>query len=709
MPAPRQEGPPPARADLGGVLNYNIFAASDGHFTSSTFGFSGASTTLDARAFSSLGTMSQSVIVRTTGFGPAESVRLDTAFTYSDQQRLITYRAGDTITGGFAWTRPVRIGGIQVERNFGLRPDLVTMPLASTNGSAAVPSTVDVYVNNLKTYSQIVASGPFSITNIPVVTGAGDARVVLRDAAGHETQTSFSFYASPSLLKPGLFDFSFEAGVPRVGYGTSLDAYVDKPVASASWRQGVFDWLTLESHAEAGGGLANGGLGAIVRTWGFGVLSLSAAGSRYGESKGVQGYASYEARFGPVTVNASSQMTLGPYDDLASMTGRLQTGGSTHTIFDVLQYETSSAAAPLSSSFSLGFAPPKMVNRISIGSSLWFDSGSVSASYIDLLAATRDRSKILTASYSRPLPWDANLSATIFTDFGSQKSTGFFVGLSVPLGGNVTASSAASGGSDGKNMVATVEKPLGLDPGSVGWRAGASQGSPEQQYGAVSYRSSAGWAESTVNHTSQGTNTTVQFDGAVATQGGGVFLTSRIDDSFAVVETGVPGVGVLYENRPAGVTDANGRLLVPGLRSYQSNRIAIDPRRLPVDADVTTTQGVIAPANRAGVRVDFGIRTHVDAAVLVLSTPDGRPLVAGSHGRIEGKEAFVVGYAAAPMSRGCRTTTRWWSRPPRGRVGPRSTTPRGRTSRSSSRSCAADEMATRRPLPYDECMLGRRS
>ena len=40
------------------------------------------------------------------------------------------------------WTRPVRLGGGQVQRNFGIRPDLITMPLPSLSSSAAVASTV---------------------------------------------------------------------------------------------------------------------------------------------------------------------------------------------------------------------------------------------------------------------------------------------------------------------------------------------------------------------------------------------------------------------------------------------------------------------------------------------------------------------------------------------------------------------------------------
>jgi outer membrane usher protein len=189
-----------------------------------------------------------------------------------------------------------------------------------------------------------------------------------------------------------------------------------------------------------------------------------------------------------------------------------------------------------------------------------------------------------------------------------------------------------------------VTKPLGLEPGSTGWRVSASQGESTVQSAALSYRSSRGRADAAVGHTREGMTATAEFNGAIAAMGAGVFLTNRIDDSFAVVETGAPNVAVLYENRRVGVTDSHGRLLVPGLRAYQKNAIAIDSTDLPVDADVAKTLDVIAPADRAGVKVDFQVSTKVDAAVLVLSSADGQPVAVGSLGMIDGKQDFVVGY-----------------------------------------------------------------
>lgn len=64
------------------------------------------------------------------------------------------------------------MGGAMVERNFGLQPDLVTIPLAGFEGSAALPSTVEVFSDSIRAYSADVPAGPFSIRDLPL-TGGG--------------------------------------------------------------------------------------------------------------------------------------------------------------------------------------------------------------------------------------------------------------------------------------------------------------------------------------------------------------------------------------------------------------------------------------------------------------------------------------------------------------------------------------------------------
>ena len=555
---------------------------------------------------------------------------------------MTTYRAGDTINSGLAWTRPVRIGGLQVQRNFALRPDLVTLPLPSARGSAAVPSTADIYINNIKTSSQDVGPGPYALNNLPAFSGSGMARVVLRDSSGRTTEADLPFFVAASLLAPGVFDYSLEAGLPRLSYGTSADSYVVKPVASGSLRYGVFDWLTVAGHAEGAAGLMNGSVGLVARTGSFGVASFAVAASRYGGDTGFQSYLSYETKILGFNISASSQMTFGRYDDLASVTTRLERAPKDP--FDLQSFlDLSSSVQAISKPLITTERAPKLLNRIAVGIPLPMSKTNLSAGFVQSTDAAGVRSDIVTATLSTGFR-QATMFATAFTTVAGQKNTGMMVGMSMPLSDTVTASVAASGGSSGSSIGVDAIKPLEEKPGSFGWRVRDIEGSAGQRSGAVAYRSSFMRTEVGVSQGSKGAVATAEIEGSVATLGGGVFFANRIDDAFAVVETGVPGIEVFHENRSAGLTDSAGRALIPRLRSYQNNKIAIDTTNLPVDADVAMTESRIAPGDRSGVRLNFAVQTNVRPAVVVFKTPGGEPLAAGSQGRVEDGESFVIGY-----------------------------------------------------------------
>jgi outer membrane usher protein len=643
----RNAPPPPelAKTDYGAVLNYNLFASGASNADTRAVAFSGASATLDGRVFTPYGTLSQSALISSSLDERFAALRLNTTFAYSNLETMTTYRAGDTISSGLAWTRPIRMGGLQVQRNFGLRPDLVTLPLPSARGSAAVPSTADVYINNVKTYSQDVGAGPYLLTNLPAIGGSGTARVVLRDASGHATEANLPFYVSSMLLAPGMFDYSVEAGLPRLSYGTTDDSYVTKPVGSASARYGLFDWLTVAGHAEGGAGLLNASAAVMARTGSFGVATVAAAASRYGGGTGFQSYLSYETKIWGINISASSQMTFGSYDDLASVTARLQPIAATTDPYDVSSYlDLSASIKAISTPLYMSARPAKALNRISAGAPLpFFSKANLGASFIQTTDATGVHSDIVTASLSVGFDWGA-VFASAFTTVGGQKNTGFLVGLSMPIGDSVTASTSASGGTSGSSINVEATKTLGATPGSIGWRVRDSEGVGAQRSAAVSYRSAYARTEAGVIQDRNGVQGTAEVEGAIATLGGGVFFANRIDDAFAVVETGVPGIEVFHQNRPAGTTDSNGRMLIPSLQSYQNNKIAIDTTKLPVDADIATTESSVAPADRSGVRLNFAVQTNIHPAVVVFKAPNGEPLAAGAQGQVEGGESFTVGY-----------------------------------------------------------------
>ncbi len=646
-------GPSPERSSTGAVLNYTLFGTSQDKQFRDFWRYPTLSATVDARLFSPVGVFSQTGILsdQSLAGGAAEALRLETTWTYSDPGSLVTYRAGDLISSGLAWTRPVRLGGLQAQRNFGLRPDLITLPLPSVTGSAAVPSTVDVLVNGTKTISQNVGSGPFRITNIPILTGNGNASVVVRDASGRQSETSLPFVVSSNLLRPGLFDFSAELGIPRLQYGLRSSIYDEGIAGSASGRYGVTDTMTVVAHAEGAQGLGMSSVGGVFGLGQYGVLTAAGAGSWRNGQLGGQSYLSFETQAWGISLKAASQRTFAAYRDLASVTGAPFAGLSSG-FGDSVASATSSALS--GSNWERMLLPPRALDRISIGLPVPALGGAVSLGFAHMKPVLGRSNRIINASYTRPLWGGGSFYATFYTDLADRNSAGVFAGLSFPFGTNITSSAGANRVGSRWSMAADVVKPVDQDIGSIGWRIRdvEGQGDQKRRSASIAYRGSAGLLEAGVTQGATGFSGTLQLDGAVAMAGGSVFAANRIDDAFAVAKVGAPDVDVLFENRVIGRTNASGNALIPTLRSYQPNKISIDPRGLPVDAVSETTVEIRAPSDRAGVVVDFGVRSTSNSAIVILQDAAGRPIQVGAKGALQpglkGTSAaapeFTVGY-----------------------------------------------------------------
>lgn len=629
---------------FGGVLNYTLFANSDGTFFRYPLNLRGVSGNFDARVFSPYGTLSQSFLansaVRQLGF-----VRLDTRWTYSDPERLITYRVGDTISGGLAWTRPVRMSGVQVQRNFALRPDLVTLPLPVLSGSAAVPSTIDVYAQNVKTYSGAVPSGPFEITHMPVASGAGTAQVVLHDSLGRETVATLPFYVSSKQLAEGLYDFSMEAGFARRFSGIESNNYDRRPIGSASARYGLTNWLTLEGHGEGGGGgLINAGAGAAFTLGSWGAASLALAGSRFGGLTGGLFNASFETNIRGVSIYARSQRTFGNYLDIAAVTANCTF--LTGNVCAVPQWGTPAFPPSILGGFAVtNILPPRAIDQFGLGVPIPFDSSSLSVNFTQLQNALGNRTRVLGFSYSRPIIFGGSAFLSAFKDLANERNFGFFAGLSFPFGNDITLSTGAERAPDGVRFITSAVKAEKREEGSYGWRLRNGEGYRTDRFAGASYRASFARVEANVQQYANQTRATGQAEGSIAVAGGGVFFGNRIDDAFAVVDAGAPDVEVQYENRPIGRTNRQGKLLVPYLNSYQKNKLSIDPKSVPVDADVTTTNEIVVPADRNGVVVKFGVSQTPKAALVAFVDSAGKPLRVGVRGRLESDgQPFVIGY-----------------------------------------------------------------
>ena len=334
----------------------------------------------------------------------------------------------------------------------------------------------------------------------------------------------------------------------------------NSPVGSATLRRGIYDGLTAEVHVEGGAGVANGGVGTVFKTGTFGVAAAALSMSTSGGRTGAQAFASYETQLLGVNISASSQRSIGSYDDLASATARLQyiAASGLQNFGPWLGYLPLYTIVP---SNSLGYATaifssaraPVALDRITFSTQMPFDArASISTSLLHLKDAAGGLSNIVTASYSRSMPYNASVFATVFRDFGNQKNTGVFAGLSMPLGNSASISTGVSRGQGGTTATVDAVKSLGTEPGSYGWRVRDSEGSSTYREAAASYRSSYGTVQAGVSQFGSSSAGSLELRGSITTMDGGVFLSNWIDDGFAVVSTGAPGVEVLNENRSAG-------------------------------------------------------------------------------------------------------------------------------------------------------------
>ena len=595
-----------AQSERGALLNYDLYAQRGGNAQS----YSGLS---ELRLFDGNDSIEQTGLSRwAEGASNRGYLRLDTAWTRASPDQLWSLRVGDLISGSLSWTRATRLGGIQLRRDFGLQPALLTYPLPQFVGEAALPSEVELYVNGQRQYQGTVQPGPFSMAVTPGLSGAGSATVIVTDALGRSRPFTLSFYNSPRLLQAGLHDYSVEAGAVRQRYGMTSFDYRDELAASGSYRFGLYDRLTLEAHAEADHRVQLAGAGAVAGLADAGTVAAAyAASDSRDEGRGGQISLDYSWIGDRLNLGYGLTRTHGTYRDLAAREGR--------------------GAADRSERALIGLA---------LGS-----AGSLSLQYTRLDTAEGGRDRLLGLSYSVPLLGTAALYVSGTTNLDDRRDAGVFAGLSTSFGRHHAAGLEASKSRDTHRYGAYASRAVDSD-GGLGWRLRGQQGDDtDLVQGDVRYLGARGDVTAGAWLINGDHSAYASASGALLWMDRDLLAARRIDDSFAVVSTrGVSKVTVLSENRPIGVTDAGGRHVLTGLSAYQPNQIGIDPMDVPLDHNVSDVSQVVVPARRAGVLVQFDM-TPIRGTLLILHDEQGEPLPLGSRVRWTGDNGGVpVGY-----------------------------------------------------------------
>ncbi|MDE1148848.1 MAG: fimbria/pilus outer membrane usher protein [Azospirillaceae bacterium] len=619
----------------GAVVNYDLLGVTAN-------GETAASGLLDSRIFTPYGILSSGLSAQ-AGAGDSRVNRLETVFRHSDDADRSGWSVGDLITNGPSWSRPFRMGGFHWGSDFSTRPDLVTFPLPDLSGRAAVPSTLDVFVNNVRQISQAVEPGPFELRDPPIITGVDNIQVVVRDAQGRETVQSQNFYVSPNLLKPGLTDYSLETGWLRQNYGLSGDAYRDW-AGVASVRHGLTATLTLEAHAEAAPTVGLAGVGVATTVGGFALITASLSGSQgFGGSMrggGSQFGVAVEHNDHRFSFSASLTQTIARYADVPS------------TANDPVPKREIRLGGGLSlgawGSFHVAYADIRQT-LLAVTPSGTLSGNAVSFAGVlpDTAAQVVGDARVLSATYTRQLGPDISFYASANQDFAGTGSFSALLGLTIRLGTAGSGSVSAQSSNHRWGLQAQAGEGA-TRTGDLGWQAYVTENQISRQMVQANYLTS--WADlsGAVDHLADDTGGRLGMRGALVVLPEGMFASRTIDDAFTVVDThGLADITVLQENRPVGKTDGQGYLLLPSLPSYQANRVAIDPADLPADVDAESLVHIVRPKARMGGTTVFSIARGQNATARLVDEagadlPVGTAVTLARTGR-----QFPVGYEGA--------------------------------------------------------------
>lgn len=590
--------PPPTLPHPGAFLNYQLSATQLEHDRSDNGAF-------EAGFFSKFGVLTSGVLAPELG-SPRDWVRLDTTFNVDYPEKLTSLRFGDTVSRPGTWGRPVRLGGVQYGTNFNIQPGFIRTPVLEAAGSATLPSTVDVFVNNALARRTAVPPGPFSITNIPAINGAGEMRLVVTDLLGRQQIVTQPYYGSIQLLKRGLEDFSYEAGLTRRDFALESDHY-GPPIGAATYRRGFTDAFTGELHAEASNGVGSLGPTGVVRAGNIGLVS------------------------GSYAVGHSDQGI-----------GHLVGAGIEHT---ENKYNFSAIglwATPAFRQVGMGVDELPRNRQTTLTAGYNFGMlGNVSATRVVQDIRGQPFAEVITLSYNLPVGRIANFSLNVQRIPGPTGSTGIHAALVVPLGELTSASIAADrtrnhATGDLENVQSFLLQKSPPFGDGYGYRVQARE---KDLLAAGTLQTPVGVYTAEASRTGDNHDQALRLgaEGGVATIGGYTFAARNMSDSFGVVRVAdYPNVRVLQDNQVVTRTNKDGYAVLPRMRAYDRNQVTIDQRDLPLDAVLGSLKLDAVPYYRSGVLLEFPIK-RVRAATMKIALDDGQPIPSGAVAKVEGK------------------------------------------------------------------------
>ena len=575
-------------------LGYNLFAerAGDMGETYSALVQAGSSlgrasftsSWLGTRIVDSQGTPSLGVDDEQSGWH-----RLDTALLLDFPEYTARLTVGDSVTGPGTLGDSVRFTGVHWATDYATRPGLTPFSLPVVNGTANVPSSIEIYVNNALVQRTNVDAGPFQLNDIPVPVGEGAVDIRMRDMMGQVQQLSVPYLVTPQIIAAGLTTVDLAAGVVREDYGIENFAY-GQSFLSGGILHGVNSDTTINAAAELLPDQFTARGGAAFRVSRNVTLDLTPSVSHAsGEGTGGAVDAGIDAAWPAATFGVHYTEATPEYVEL----GNLTPGERLHTQW---------AAQASTQLGHLGSLALIYAWRRS------YDAPTIAAT---------------TLSYNLSLRRFGAIGVFV-SDTRSGGSTDVTGGVTFThyLGKGVTASVTATEDNGASTVDVQVGKPAPPDAG-FGWEVAHARGATDTDGLRIDARSAYGTGSGEVDATNQGTLGILSWQGGFLWAGGRPWpAQTLLGPAALLVLPDLGGVEVLHDGQPVGRTDGEGRILVPALRPFEDNTITVVPEDIPLTAMLDSDKITVRPYSHGVVNAVMSVAAN-ESRVFTLRLASG--------------------------------------------------------------------------------------
>ncbi|HDG9776722.1 TPA: fimbria/pilus outer membrane usher protein [Raoultella planticola] len=507
-------------------------------------------------------------------------------------------------------------------------------------GIARTQARVVVEQNGYTIYSEMVAPGPFALTNLSVPNGGGDLQITVQEADG-SLQVFTVPYQTPAIaLHEGYMKYNMMLGQYRPSYGGANKALVGQisGMYGLPWNLTTYGGLQGAEHYQA----ASLGMGVSLGGWGS--LSLDATESRGRQqncniAKGQVGRARYSKSFD----GTNTTFSLASY--------RYASSGYS-TLPDVLDTYRSDNGWNYSDTEKRKSSTSLMVSQ-SVGDWGYFNVSGTRDNYWNQSRHNDQLSVsygISVAKVNLNLSWSQNKQISEANNHWTDRMTS--VSVNVPLDrwlGNSTYATYQMTSPSGRPDVQEVGLIGQSYDRQLSWNVGQSHSSAGQGREPDSSRVDATWfgrygqLGGNYRYSPYMRQMGARIAGGVVAHSHGLTVGQPLSETVVLVEA--PGASGVPVNGWGGIsTDFRGYALGPYVTPYQENMVSLDPTRLPPDAEITQTDVRVIPSQGAVIPAKF--RTRIGSrAVITLMRPDNSVVPFGALAVLngEGVGAGVVG------------------------------------------------------------------